>query len=40
MDPRRRRQLAGSVPPPPPIWKLIVMLGAVLFLIWYLARVA
>ncbi len=39
MDPRRRRQLGGPIQPPP-AWKLLLTLGVVLLLIWYLLRLS
>jgi hypothetical protein len=36
-----RKDLAGSTPARPPrMWKLVLMLAAVLYLIWYLGRLS
>jgi len=37
---RERRQEAGGPTRPPRLWKLLIGLAIVVYLIWYLSRVA
>lgn len=37
---RERRELGGSPVRPPSLWKLLLGLAAVAYLIWYLSRFA